>query len=115
MKGALDLLSKALQLSIATYLVGKAIQGVTAAYLTYIAGKSFIEYFRQNQDWGDGGIIEVVQHQFELSRKDKFIKKFVTDAIVKVVEPLTATWEKEEEKCSIESIEQEAILEEEDW
>ena len=54
-KGALQLVTTALQLNIATLVLGKAIQGVTAAYLTRIAGKSFIEYFRHDQDWGDGG------------------------------------------------------------
>ena len=82
-------LARALQLNLATYLVGKAIQGVTAAYLTRIAGKSFIEYFRHDQDWGDGGMTEVVQQQFQLSRKDEFIKAFVQAAITKVVQPLT--------------------------
>jgi len=38
-KGAI--LSTALQLNVATFVVGRAIQGVTAAYLTHIAGKSF--------------------------------------------------------------------------
>jgi len=38
---------------------------VSAAYLTRIAGKSFIEYFRNNQDWGDGGITEVVRAAFQ--------------------------------------------------
>ena len=88
-KGSVEILAKALQFTIATYLVGKVIQGVTAAYLTRIAGKSFIEYFRQDQDWGDGGITEVVQRQFQLSKKDEFVKAFVKDAIAKVVEPLT--------------------------
>ncbi len=88
-KGAVQLLSTALQLNIATLLVGKAIQGVTAAYLTRIAGKSFVEYFRHDQDWGDGGITEVVQQQFQLSRKDEFIKAFIQDAIARVVKPLS--------------------------
>ncbi|MGB3695629.1 MAG: DUF697 domain-containing protein [Spirulinaceae cyanobacterium] len=87
-KGATELIARVLQLNVATYLIGKAIQGVTAAYLTRIAGKSFIEYFRHDQDWGDGGITEVVQRQFQLSRKDEFLKSFVQDAIVKVVKPL---------------------------
>ena len=87
-KGAIELLSRALQLNVATYLVGKAIQGVTAAYLTRIAGKSFIEYFRHDQDWGDGGITEVVQRQFQLNRKDEFVKAFVQQAIARVVKPL---------------------------
>jgi len=56
-----------------------AIQGVTAAYLTHIAGKSFIEYFRHDQDWGDGGMTEVVQRQFQLNRREEFMKAFVQD------------------------------------
>lgn len=87
-EGAIKLVTAALQLNIATFLVGKTIQGVTAAYLTRIAGKSVIEYFRHNQDWGDGGITEVVQRQFQLTRKDEFVKAFVKDAITRVVEPL---------------------------
>lgn len=120
-KGAIDLLGKALQLNLATYLVGKVIQGVTAAYLTRIAGKSFVEYFRHDQDWGDGGITEVVQRQFQLSRKDEFIKAFVKDAISKVVQPLTDTWAEETEEIEEldeafqrPPLQQQAVLEEED-
>lgn len=87
-QGAMQILSRALQFQIATYLVGKAIQGVTAAYLIRIAGKSFIEYFRHDQDWGDGGMTEVVQQQFQLNRRDEFIKAFIQDAIARVVMPL---------------------------
>ncbi len=94
-KGAADLLGRALQFHFATYIIGKAIQAVSAAYLTRIAGKSFVEYFRQDQDWGDGGITEVVQRQFQLSRRDEFVKAFVKDAIAKVVKPIADTWEDE--------------------
>ncbi|MCY7279005.1 MAG: YcjF family protein, partial [Phormidesmis sp. CAN_BIN44] len=87
-KGAIELLSTALQLSVGGFLFGRAIQGISAAYLTRIAGKSFIEYFRHDQDWGDGGITEVVQRQFQLNRRDEFIKSFVQDAITKVIKPL---------------------------
>lgn len=90
-EGAIKLVTTALELNIATFMVGKAIQGVSAAYLTRIAGKSFIEYFRHNQDWGDGGMTEVVQRQFQLNRRDEFVKAFVKDAIARVVEPLNLT------------------------
>jgi uncharacterized protein len=96
-KSAIQLLSTALQLNVATFIVGRAIQGVTAAYLTRIAGKSFIEYFRHDQDWGDGGITEVVQQQFQINRRDEFIKVFVQEAIAKVVQPLTDSWTEPEE------------------
>lgn len=87
-KGAVELIAKTLQLTLATYVVGKVIQAVSAAYLTRIAGKSFVEYFSHDQDWGDGGITEVVQRQFKLSRKDEFVKAFVQDAITRVIEPI---------------------------
>ncbi len=87
-KGALEIITTALQLNISTVLVGKAIQGISAAYLTRIAGKSFIEYFRHDQDWGDGGITEVVQRQFQLNRKEEFIKSFVQEAVNRVIKPL---------------------------
>ncbi|NJO75999.1 MAG: YcjF family protein, partial [Leptolyngbyaceae cyanobacterium RM1_406_9] len=87
-RGAVELFSITLQTNVATFLVGRAIQGVTAAYLTRIAGKSFIEYFRNNQNWGDGGMTEVVQQQFQLNRRDEFIKGFVQEAIARVVKPL---------------------------
>ncbi|MDF5716621.1 MAG: GTP-binding protein [Rhizonema sp. NSF051] len=88
-KGALELISTALQLNVGTFVIGRAIQGVTAAYMTRIAGKSFIEYFRHDQDWGDGGMTEVVQRQFQLNRRDEFIRGFITEAIARVVKPLT--------------------------
>jgi uncharacterized protein len=87
-KGAVTLMTTALQLSVGGAVVGRAIQGVSAAYLTRIAGRSFIEYFRHDQDWGDGGMTEVVQRQFQLNRRDEFVKSFVQDAIAKVVQPL---------------------------
>jgi hypothetical protein len=97
-KGAIELLSIPLQFNVTTYLAGKAIQGVTAAYLTRIAGKSFIEYFRRDRDWGDGGMTEVVQQQFQLNRKDEFVKAFIQQALAKVVKPLEATSEIEGER-----------------
>ena len=92
-KGAVELIAKALQFTATTYVVGKVIQAISAAYLTRIAGKSFVEYFSHDQDWGDGGITEVVQRQFKLNRKDEFIKAFVQDAIVRVIEPIKDTLE----------------------
>jgi uncharacterized protein len=88
LRGAIELFSFALQTNVSTFVIGRAIQGVTAAYLTRIAGKSFIEYFRRDQTWGDGGMTEVVQEQFQLNRRDEFVKSFVKDAIARVVQPL---------------------------
>ncbi|MBD2681239.1 MULTISPECIES: YcjF family protein [Nostoc] len=104
-KGAIQLLSTALQLNVATFIIGRAIQGVTAAYLTRIAGKSFIEYFRHDQDWGDGGMTEVVQRQFQINRRDEFIKAFIQEAIARVVKPLqdkTEAMEKQESREEVQ-------------
>lgn len=90
-RGAVELFSIALQTNVSTFLIGRAIQGATAAYLTRIAGKSFIEYFRRDQDWGDGGMAEVVQEQFQLNRRDEFMKAFVQEAVSRVVQPLIRT------------------------
>ncbi len=79
--GAIELVTTALEFSVGGYVVGKSIQSLSAAYLTRIAGKSFIEYFRNDQDWGDGGISGMVQRQFELNRRDEFIKIFIQEAI----------------------------------
>ena len=116
-KGAVDILGKALQFHFATFIVGKAIQAVSAAYLTRIAGKSFTEYFRQNLDWGDGGITEVVQQQFQLSRRDEFVKSFVQDAISKVVQPLSEAWGDEdlEEEEEIQVVQKMVAQLEDDW
>jgi hypothetical protein len=95
-KGVVQMVSTALQMTGAAYVVGKAIQGVSAAYLTRIAGKSFIEYFRQDQDWGDGGMTEVVKRQFQLNRRDEFLKSFIGEAIEKVVQPLMQEEEEDE-------------------
>ncbi|EAW33534.1 YcjF family protein [Lyngbya sp. PCC 8106] len=96
-QGATQLVATALQFHFGTIVIGKGIQAVTAAYLTRIAGKSFIEYFRQDQDWGDGGMAEVVQRQFKLTRKDEFVKSFIQDAIARVIEPLNLNQSRIEE------------------
>lgn len=95
-KGVVQMVSTALQMTVAAYVVGKAIQGVSAAYLTRIAGKSFIEYFRHDQDWGDGGMTEVVKRQFQLNRRDEFVRSFLGEAIEKVVQPLLSEEEEDE-------------------
>jgi GTPase SAR1 family protein/uncharacterized membrane protein len=96
-KGAIELLSTVLTLNFGTFVIGRAIQGITAAYLTRIAGKSFIEYFRHDQDWGDGGMTQVVQQQFQLNQRDEFMKAFVQEAFTKVIQPLTGRSKVEDE------------------
>jgi len=86
-KGAMKMLAVGLQVNIATAVASKLVQGASAAYLTRIAGKSFITYFQANQDWGDGGIQSVVEQQYRLNRRDEFVKQFLRSATEKLCHP----------------------------
>jgi len=108
-KGVITLVSTALQVSIGGMIVGRAIQAISAAYLTRIAGKSFIEYFRHDQDWGDGGMTEVVQRQFQLNRRDEFVRSFIQDAITRVIKPFHL------DEPSVEEEEEELESAVDDW
>ena len=87
-KGGVTLLSSSLSLSLPTLLVSRALQAVSGAWLTRVAGRSFIAYFQQNQDWGDGGMAEVLQREYELNRREGALRSFLTAAFTRVVEPL---------------------------
>lgn len=83
-KGALKLLTVGLQANLATAVAGKLLQGVSAAYLTRIAGKSFVDYFENQQDWGDGGMQAVVEKHYRLNRRDQVMQQFVQQALTSV-------------------------------
>jgi hypothetical protein len=87
-KGGLALLETALSLNLPTLLLGRALQAVGAAWLTRVAGRSFIVYFQQGQDWGDGGLQQVLQREYDLSRRQDGVQQFQQAALRRVVEPL---------------------------
>ena len=90
-KGALSLVTPVLSLSLPTLIIGRGVQAVATAWLTRIAGASFIRYFEQDQNWGDDGIQKVVQDAFELNRREASLKRFLETAMRQVVEPLKRT------------------------
>ena len=87
-KSSMGLIGTALNLSFPSLLLGRAVQGITAAWLTWVAGSSFITYFEQDQDWGDGGIQEIVQHHYSLSQRQDLLQDFLKTVASQVVEPL---------------------------
>jgi uncharacterized protein (DUF697 family) len=87
-KGGLSVIGSALSLNLPALLLARAVQAVGAGWLTRVAGRSFITYFQQDQDWGDGGIQEVVQRQYDLNRRDSALQAFLSAALSRVVEPL---------------------------
>ena len=87
-KGGVALLGSALSLNLPALLMSRAVQAVSAAWLTRLAGRSFIVYFQQGQDWGDGGLPEVLQREYDLNRREGVLKRFLEAAYRQVVEPL---------------------------
>ncbi|MHC5110426.1 MAG: YcjF family protein [Planctomycetota bacterium] len=80
-----DLLGKALKASLVGYAAGGAIEAVAGAYLTRLSGAAFVEYFAEDQDWGEGGMQGAIERQFSLQRKDEFLAEFIKEATLRVL------------------------------
>tara|TARA_Y100001968_G_scaffold28537_1_gene22082 strand:+ start:2564 stop:4117 length:1554 start_codon:yes stop_codon:yes gene_type:complete len=87
-KGGVSIISSTLSLSLPTFIVSKVIQGVSVSWFTRIAGASFITYFQQDQNWGDGGIQEVVEYHYKLNKREEYFKSFIRRAYERVIDPL---------------------------
>ena len=87
-KGGVTLISTALNLHLPTVILGRVIQSIATAWLTRIAGASFITYFEQDQDWGDGGIEEVVRKHYNLNKRASSLNKFIEIAFKKIIDPI---------------------------
>jgi len=84
LKGGLAILSPALATSLTKIIISKSIQSITAGWLIRIVGLSLIEYFKNGQDWGDGGIQEVVDKIYKISKREEILNNFVKEAISKI-------------------------------
>ena len=84
LKGGLAILSPALATSLTKIIISKSIQSITAGWLIRIVGLTLIEYFRNGQDWGDGGIQEVVDKIYKISKREDILNNFVKEAISKI-------------------------------
>ena len=49
-----------------------------------IVGLSIIKYFDNGQQWGDGGIQEVINNIYNLNKREKLLNKFIKEAINKI-------------------------------
>ena len=67
------------------FAAGGAVQAVTMAYLTRMAGKAFIEFFRQGRSWGEAGVDGAVLRQFEQTSRTEFLQDFARDVIERVL------------------------------
>jgi len=84
LKGGLAILSPALATSLTKIIISKSIQSITTGWLIKIVGLSLIEYFQNGQDWGDGGIQEVVDKMYKISKREDILNNFVKEAISKI-------------------------------
>ncbi len=67
------------------YAAGGAVQAVTMAYLTHVAGRTFAEYFARGQSWGDGGMQAALIRQFDLNSRADFLQEFAKQAVDRVL------------------------------
>jgi len=80
-EAAASIVAGLIKRSPATFVAGGALQAATMAYLARIVGKSFNEYFRNGESWGDEGIEGVVLRQFELNSRSEFLQDFARQAV----------------------------------
>ena len=84
LKGGMTIISTALSSNFSTLFISKSIQSLTAGWLIKIVGLSLIEYFKNEQSWGDGGIQEVVAKIYGINKREEDLNNFVKEAISKI-------------------------------
>ena len=83
-KGGISIISSTLSASFTTVFISKTIQSITSVWIIKIVGFSLIEYFKNDQSWGDEGIQEIVQKIYRLNKKEETLNIFIKWAISKL-------------------------------
>ncbi len=81
LKGGLNVITTALASNFTTIFISKSIQSITSCWLLRIVGLSVIEYFNNGEDWGDGGIQEVIEDIYKLNKREEILNNFIKEAI----------------------------------
>jgi len=84
LKGGLNVITTALSTNFSTIVLSKSLQSITSCWLIRLVGLSIIEYFKNGQNWGDGGIQEVIEDIYNLNKREEFLNKFIREAISKI-------------------------------
>ena len=74
-------ISRSKLIAIITGFISKSIQSITSSWLIRIVGLSMIEYFSNGQNWGDGGIQEVIEDIYKLNKREDILNNFIKEAI----------------------------------
>ena len=83
-KGGINIISNILSTNVTSTFISKSIQSITAAWIIRLVGLSFVKYFEQNQNWGDGGMQEVIENIYEMNKREEIMKNFINEAIQKI-------------------------------
>tara|TARA_Y100001978_G_scaffold196697_1_gene206554 strand:- start:2978 stop:4477 length:1500 start_codon:yes stop_codon:yes gene_type:complete len=83
-KGGMNLITNLLSTNFSTSFITRSLESITTAWIIKIVGLSFIKYFEQNQDWGDGGIQEVVENEYKINKREDIFKEFLNEALKKI-------------------------------
>ena len=84
LKGGLNIITTTLSSNFTTVFIAKSIQSITSGWLIRIVGLTIIEFFKNGQKWGDGGIQEVLERIYKLNKKEEVLNNFITEAINKI-------------------------------
>lgn len=84
LKGGVSIITTALSSNFSTLFISKSLQSVTSCWLIKIVGYSIIEYFKNGQNWGDGGIQEVIEDIYKLNKREEILNKFIVEAVNKI-------------------------------
>ena len=83
-KSGINMFTNLLSTNFTTRFISKSVQSITAAWIIRIVGLAFVEYFKNNQNWGDEGIHELVQNLYELNKREVILKDFLKEALQKI-------------------------------
>ncbi len=82
-----EVVAALLEFTIVGFLVTGPIQAASAGYLTRVAGRSFIEYFKQDQNWGSGGMEAILQTQMQRAKHDPWLHPFLREFSRRFLKP----------------------------
>jgi uncharacterized protein (DUF697 family) len=83
---ATSLIAGVFKRTLVGYAAGGAVQAVAMAYLTRVAGRAFIDFFRRGQAWEEGGVDATLMRQFHENSRGGFLQDFAGQVVHRVIE-----------------------------
>tara|TARA_Y100001978_G_scaffold117327_1_gene104643 strand:- start:1554 stop:3053 length:1500 start_codon:yes stop_codon:yes gene_type:complete len=83
-RGGMNLITNLLSTNFTTAFISKSAQSITGGWIIRIVGLSLIKYFENNENWGDGGIQEVIQELYNLNKREEILNNFLNEALNKI-------------------------------